>query len=415
MRFCIASCRSVTDPDWRMGLAARATGQLGRFGVAGRVKIEGQLAWLIGHGPTVDVRLTENDALAAQQGPSELNVVAERIAGELARARRRAVGKVGGSNNWIAGLKLMLGMATLAAVAGAAFYYLTPRRNSNITYRHTPGKGQSVRRGSTAPLDVDAAASDQHCTEVFNRIQRGGSVTPLDIDGWVVELSLVSNADTLTPDLPVLNDYFERRSNNIERQTKWANSPQLDHANPALAGVLVSKEPLVTAIPGGRSGIVIAWRGQYVATYFSQTDRQEYVRLAHSLYVETGAQYGALHARCVHSPSRSLGAWYRGPNVSGALSFLAAHMELFADNSSIPGSAGARGPEDLRKPLEELWIRLKAADRRKATYLLATAGGSVSERPGQFATLEFPFSPGNRAALAAHNIARNVWPSPSSR
>jgi hypothetical protein len=401
----------VTEADWRAELGTRTTEILGRFGVAGRVEVESQLVWLIGHGPTVEVRLSESDLAMAALGSTQQKPIAERLARELARARRKAAGDAGSASSWAQWAKLIPPLALTSLGIWAAFHYLAPRGAADV--RSLSAKGARLNRGLQSPakqVPERQALDDQSCLRTVTRIQQGGTVSPLDTDGWVVELALLSERDNLNPAATALNDYFPLQAGSIERTHHGPNTPLLNDTQGESAGVLISKDPLgLSGIRG--SGISITWRGKYVARYFDPTERAEYISVANALFADVNASYGALYARCVQGAARYLGTWFRGPTVGGALWMLVAEMEVVSGSVSVPGLNAGSEPDVWSAPLSQLADKLQNVSRKRAALVLANSGGTVSERPGQSATVEFPFSPANRANLAAATIARRVWPS----
>jgi hypothetical protein len=397
----------VAETGWRAELGVRTTEILGKFGVAGRVEVEGQLVWLIGHGPTVEVALPELSTTSAAQTPVELNRLAERLARDLATARRHAVGKSDSDTGWLGWLKLVPALLVVLLGIWAATHYLMPHqsRTNSATYSAQSG----VARSTSVTPDVAADKRERDyraCSQTVARIQLGGTVTPLDIEGWVVELSLISDRPNLDPSTPTLAAYFENRPNDIERSQQWSGAPILSQISSTLAGVLVSKDPLANAASVTGSGIRITWRGQYVASYFKEYERKEFTRLADSLYQATNARYGALYARCAQGIARYLGSWFRGPDVGGAVWSLIAEVELFADVPQIPNAKSGDGPEQWVVPLNRMAILAHSITRKQAAFILASTAGSVSERLGQSATLEFPFAQGYRANAASRKLVR---------
>ena len=397
----------MAETGWRAELGARTTEILGRFGVAGRVQVEGQLVWLIGHGPTVEVAIPELSTTSAAQTPLELERLAERLARDLANARRHAVGKSDSESGWLGWLKLVPPVFIVVIGTWAAARYLLPRGN-RLTSAAALGHS-AVARATLAVTDPSADKRERDyraCLQTVARIQHGGSVTPLDIDGWVVELSLISDKPDLDPSSKVLGDFFEKRPNDIERSQKWTGAPLLTQIDASVSGVLVSKEPLAEAAHVTGSGIKITWKGRYVKLYFNELERREYVDLADSLYRATGARYAALYARCAQGEARYLGSWFRGPDVGGAAWTLIAEVGLFADVPQIPNIKSGDGPEQWSAPLNRIAILAHSLTRKRATLILSSTAGSVSERPGQSATLEFPFSQGFRANTASQRFIR---------
>ena len=400
----------MAETEWRTELGARITECLGRFGVAGRVEVEGHLVWLIGHGPTVEVALAESDVLKASQGSAELKLLSERLARELSTARHVSAGQSTTSSNWIEWSKLVPPVALAAVGIWAAVHYLLPHHAIAPNPNTKGGASKRALQVQNSPNIEKLNLDFQSCSKIVSRIQQGGSVTPLDIDGWVVELSLISDEPDLSPSSTQLDEYFAHRAGGVERTHYSTDTPILSHVDAAQSGVLISREPLAAAIPKGQSGILVTWRGQYVAAYFQEHERSEYLRTADSLFNDAHARYGALYARCAQGTARYLGSWYRGPDVGGALLMLLAEMELFADVPQIPDVKPGDEPTAWKTPLTRLADAVRPVTRRRATFHLASTGGAVSERPGEYATVQFPFSVGNRANIASSGIAHKVWP-----
>ncbi len=395
----------VVESGWRAELGTRTTEILGRFGVAGRVEVEGQLVWLIGHGPTVEVGLPELATTSAAQAPEELQKLAERLARELASARRRAMAKSESSADWIGTLKLLPPVLIVILGIGLAIRYLLPTSTPGPPLAAS-GSARPSRR-ALEPQDPNSerhARESQSCLDAVARIQRGGSITALDSDGWVVELSLISEDPDLDPSAALLKSYFEARSNDIERTQIWSGAPSLSKVDASVAAVLVSKEPLAAAAPMTASGIKITWRGQYASQYFKETERREFIALADSLYRDSNSRYGALYARCAQGAARYLGSWFRGPTVGGAVWSLVAELDVFADVPQLPGIKPGDGPEQWAAPLSRFALLTHSVSRKQAALLLANSAGGVSERPGKHATLEFPFAQGMRANAASEKF-----------
>ncbi len=219
----------MVESGWRAELGARTTEILGRFGVAGRVEVEGQLVWLIGHGPTVEVALPELLTTSAAQTPKELERIAERLARDLAAARRRAAGKAVVETGWLSWLKLVPPLAVMFIGAWAAVRYLSPHRSRLAPAAALASSG--IARAAVAAADPSAekhAHDYRTCLQTVTRIQQGGSVTALDTDGWVVELSLISDNPDLSPSSAVLLDYFASSTQRHRANLALVRSPGFD-------------------------------------------------------------------------------------------------------------------------------------------------------------------------------------------
>ena len=367
----------MTETDWRAELSAKTTEALGRYGVAGRVEVEQHLVWLIGHGPTVEVAVSESDISRARQSAADLQGLAERLAKGLSAARRSSARKSVDNSGWADWLRVVppLGLAGLGIWAAA--HYLLPHHSTpsdsfkpaSTVSRSVPGHGPQPRERQQQDY--------QSCLGTVSRVQQGGSVTTMDVDGWVIELSLISDQPSLGPTSSELNKYFKFKptGSGIERLQHMTDTPIINGADADQAGVVISKDPLASAVAGGQSGVLVTWRGQYVNAYFQQQSREEYRRTAEVLFTELQARYGALYARCAQGTARYLGSWYRGPDVGAALAILVAEMEVFADVSQIPDIKVGDGTNELRSPLAYLAERLGPVSERGATLLLSNSGG----------------------------------------
>jgi len=393
----------VVEAGWRAELATKTTEILGRYGVAGRVQVEGQLVWLIGHGPTVEVGLSELATTSAAQSPGELQRLAERLARDLANARRHALGKSDDSSDIMGWLKLLPPLIFFVLVVGFAVRYLLPSsgRPKPASTRIAASAAMGAQKTDSLGQQGKADRDYRSCIETVTRIQRGGSVTALDADGWVVELSLIIEKAELDPSLPLLREYFEIRPGGIERTQTWPSAPALRQIPSSVAGVLVSKEPLALAAPAPGTGLKITWRGQYAALFFKEAEHREFMNLSDALYLDTKATYGALYARCAQGVARYLGAWFRGPTVGGAVWALVAEMDVFSDVPQIPNVRSGDGPEQWKLPLNRMATLTRSLTRKQVALMLANTEGAVSESPGQYATIVFPFGQGSRANSAS--------------
>ncbi|HVZ34752.1 MAG TPA: hypothetical protein VG963_20130, partial [Polyangiaceae bacterium] len=253
--------------------------RLARFGAVGSVSIEAGLLKLEGGGPSACVpieRLLERwDRLAFAERESECAL----LASALQRQRRapRSVPERRGSAPWG---WLAIGVGLLVAAAAL-------RRNIVSALAGTSVAAQPAIAPS-APLDADAERRRHAatvCEATRARLARGGLVGGSDVEGWVVELSLVGAVPGA--DWPSLEGFFsppDARGSRIS----WRGSPELSAIQGGETQVQVADLQWPEEQPRFRERR-FTFLGGYVLPYFHEREQIQFVRLGHALAERHGA------------------------------------------------------------------------------------------------------------------------------
>jgi hypothetical protein len=244
------------------------------------------------------------------------------------------------------------------------------------------------------------------CSAAKARISMGGTVGPLDVDGWVVEIMLLSPLANLTPTAEALRPFIAEAPSTQSMQVVWADAPELTSDAEPATFVVVSPEPLATVVPDTRSGVRITFSGKYVTRYFEEPTRLSLVRLAAALYEASRANVGALYARCATGKTHHLGSWFRGADLATSSLALVAAMGLYSDVPHLVAAGFSEEPWRKRRALSAFRERSNKLERSRLTMLLGDDGGMLAGRPGMWATITFPFKDGNRATRASLRLTR---------
>jgi hypothetical protein len=386
--------------------------QLGRFGVAGRVELDGSTLRLIGHGRSIAIEFTEIDTWPSASPALRARIV-ERIAREIVRARRAQAGLVSTRSHSVEWLRLLSVVVVVGGGIGLAWKWLgRPARDAAVA---TMSVRQTAASAPPAlPIAVNAQSPLERCQRVQGRIATGGNVSSLDVDGWVVELMLLSTDPTFGPTSDKLDPFLAKSEDaGTIRRLIWTEDDELRTLDGADSFVIVSSEPLIDVVAGTKTGVRIAWTGKYVGKYFDQTSRARMQRLAAAIYEATGAMYGALYARCAVGAIHQVGSWFRGQDLATATLSLVAAMGMYAEVAHVEGlDPRTTGPIDQRRAWDGLVERVRKLDRQRVTLTLAEEGGMIASRPGSWVTLSFPFQDANRATRTSLRIARAVGVAP---
>jgi hypothetical protein len=145
----------------------------------------------------------------------------------------------------------------------------------------------------------------------------------------------------------------------------------------------------------------LTFTGRYVLPYFREEERPAVIHAAAALAERVGATHGGLYARCEHSSSHQLGAWFLGPGPRGAAASLVYFMGVKAEVPQVRAelSAGSRALDRLGQAFEPF-------DRPRVGKLVGTHGGMIAGRAEGPGSITFPFRDGNRAARASLELVR---------
>ena len=399
------------DPGIAHELQAQIAEAVSRFGVAGHVRVTAERVFLEGHGPAVSVELGGLGAQWDQLNPDTRQRRATQLARELVNSRR---GTSISPQPARQRLRLPNFVAPVLIIGAAAFAIYQVRAWM------LPGGGTSnsaepagAPANTAATPDTERQARAQRvCEATRSRVMRGATVGPTDVEGWVVELTLLRPGDT--PDLtfdPGLANFIERRPGQFEGHFAWAGAPKLKEARGPGARVQVSSANAPGASKPELRGVRLTFSGRYVSPYFKESERGQYFRTAAALAERLGASYGGLYARCAEGNTHHIGSWFRGPGAAGAAAALSYFMGAFAPAPHVRREVlFPDGGSDPRRSSAILRITASgsALTKDRVARLLGEHGGMIAGRSGGPMTLTFPFRDGNRASRASHTLARSV-------
>lgn len=276
--------------------------------------------------------------------------------------------------------------------------------------------GDDSSQQSAAALSASAAASHRArardvCERTRARIQTGGSVTPADVDGWLVELLLLRRpGDPAILEDPGLDSLLQPPASRGGRKLASDTVRELAELNGADTVVTVTDATLPAGESGGaaRPGLRLEFGGRYVAAYFGTETRNAYFRLAALFAERLDAAQAALYARCRHEDEHYLGSWFQGTSAADALTALFVGMGLAARAPHVSPPALRGLTPNIGDTLTRIEQATKSVSIPDLAAALAPSGGTVLGRRGQRITVVFPFSDGNRASRASRASAREL-------
>jgi serine/threonine protein kinase len=367
---------------------------LSGFGLAGTVALEGKMLTLRGNGLPTSI----DAGPAAEQWPLLPVDMQRRKALDLARrlaeahrtAQRARSGLDGGGESsppWVLIGKALLGLGAAAALVVGGRAYLESRSKAALP-PPVPAESaeQQSRRLATA------------CRAVRERVYSGATIGPFDTTGWVVELWLASRPGPLpgaAASKPIT------ASSMAGAIATGHLAPSLDDTLARLTeGTLALDEAAIPATSPGWTGVTLRFGGGYARAFFEPEPRSRFLAVADRLFESSGADLGALYARCADSPVHDVGAWFRGRDPGAAATALLYGMSLFAERPQI--NRAALGPAEL----DGLRASATAAKLDAPTLkgLIGEHGGSLAAAPGAV-TLAFPLGGPVRAVRASHAVA----------
>ena len=373
---------------------------LSGFGLAGRVALEGRSLTLHGHGPATSI----DAGPAAEQWPLLPPDMQRRKALDLARrmaeahrvAQRRSGEPGGGGESLIpwGTLGKAVGVAVVVAVVAiGARAYVTSHKEVPLeptVLAETPE--QESRRLDTA------------CRAVRERVYSGATIGPFDTTGWVVELWLASRqgpplvAAGAPPSKPVTRESL------AEVVEAGHLAPRLDEALARLPhGTLALTEGAIPPTSAAWTGATLRFGGAYARAFFEPEQRTRFLAVADRLFESSGADLGALYARCTGGAVHDVGAWFRGRDPGAAATALLWGVGMFAERPQI--NRAALGPAEI-DGLRAAAMTAKL-DAPTLKGLIGVQGGSLTASPGAV-ILAFPVGGPVRAASASRAVAARI-------
>ncbi len=254
-------------------------------------------------------------------------------------------------------------------------------------------------RGSLTTISPPSTSDT--CAVTSRRVSLGGSVSPLDADGWVVELWLFGDQANMISQTDGLDELLPSREG-----SRRVASPEL------LVGEGLDDSVTITSLAPpliGASSLSFTFGTGYTRYYFAPDSRGQFLRLAAQLSRATQASAGALFARCLRGGPPQLGAWFFGSNVGGVVGALVAAMLVEPPSLDLAPLGRNHDAKGRRLALAALSHQWRAKDPPSLARAVAVEGGLVTTAPEDgWLTVTFPFSDGNRATRSAQGLARTA-------
>lgn len=398
-------------------IAQAITDALGRFGMAGQVRIAidtggsgAACAVLEGHGPTV----REPIAGLAERWSEMSEDSQRRHAQDLARrlvALRRAASMPPRGPSRLSFLGPLFGLLAVGGGAYAGYRYLVVTRQDAALASASRAASNGVAPAWRKAEKERAARAERVCNAARARVVRGATLGPTDVEGWVVELTLLAPSAVPLGRSAALPGLVATDAASGLGRWVWPGAPDLLAAGEASPGIdLVDASYTVKQGQPLRS-LSFVMQGGYVDAFFREERRGPYLGVAHAAAERLGTPYAALYARCGAGKTHHMGAWFRGPGVAGASASLIYFMGTYASVShvSLKKLGAAAGPPLDRPAVLEMLERAAAPlTREQVRTVIGEHGGMIAGRDGGPVSLSFPFTDGNRASRASHALARAI-------
>lgn len=371
---------------------------LSGFGIAGAVGLEGDQLTLRGNGPPTAI----DAGPAAEQWPLLPLVMQRRKAQDLARrladAHRlaqqggRSSAGAGDASSKLGGLVVrgLGGLAVASALVVGVRAYLASRQ---VTPVPPPALVESPEQ--------ESRRLDTACRAARERVYSGATIGPYDTTGWVIELWLSSRPGADAGPAASKPITFASMARAIDAGRL---SPSLDDALGQLTdGTLALDEGAIPATSPQWTGVTLRFGGGYARAFFETEKRTRFLAVADRLFASSGADLGALYARCAKSPVHDVGAWFRGRDPGSAATALLWGMGMFASRPQINLAAlGSSEIDGLRAAAATAKL-----DAPTLKGLVGEQGGSLAATPGAV-TLSFPLGGPVRAVRASRALAAKI-------
>ena len=397
-------------------IETRLLESLGRFGVAGTVRIDEGRAVLEGNGPAVSTDVSALVEQWAQLSLPERERGCTDASRRLAAERRGKLGSrhveprsgIGATVVWVAGLMGAVGLLAVGAVLLRWFGARPTDDQAAATVDR--------RRADAAVSDFERyerereARSARACLATSTRVARGGTVSPADTEGWVVEVALLR--EQASSDLsvhPALDQFIARESGRSMGRFIWPEASELAGVDGATARVVVRSAGLRGGGTRSWRGVTLSFTGKYVRPYFAPEQRFVYQRVAYALARSLEATHAGVYARCATGSLHQLGSWFQGPSAGEAAGAMVYFMGVVNGRGLDGGKGDHRdgGPAPVTADLlEQILTATAGLDRTRIATVLGSQNGMISGPKGGPATISFPFRDGNRATRCSHQVTR---------
>jgi hypothetical protein len=396
---------------------ALVEGELGRIGVRGTLRRDGELLILRRGGAETSAELggtvLQWDSLPDDLRERRIQQIAKLLATVVPEVRpvqaeraAEAVKDTLGRRWYSSFAPVVIVAATVGAIA-TAYHFLAPRAAELTIGAVDPSSNASSAAANSSDSDHERSfLASNACAHTRTRVLQGGNIGPADSEGWVVELELLRGGAVDLGELPALAKFIARTPGAQKGTLIW---PQASHL---IAQQRFDAEVALSAIaPLGESrlgGLDLVFSGPYVLPYFSEDQRLDYFQLADALAGALGATEGALFARCANGQSHQIGAWFLGATPGDAITSLVYFMAAFSDTPALkPSVLGAiSGPPNRGHVFDAIRAPAAKVDRGTAATWLGSELGVVTTGSDRATRLSFPFRDAGRAARSSVVAAR---------
>jgi len=388
----------VLDAEAKLEIANLIQETLARFGMPGIIEIHGTDALLTGSGETVRVPLGNLAHSWGTLGGEERARLCRGIARQLVTARRSlpppTTESGGPTPSWL----IAVGTAILVLIVVVGGY---------LGWEQWGGSNDNTDVVAP-PVDYVKEREDRArrvCEATRTRITQGARIGPADVEGWVVEMTLLRPPGTGEGEF--FDGLIARGDDGLGRVI-WPGAPALATADGGRTTVEID-EVTIGEGEDARQGVRLIFRGRYVSPFFRPSERIQFIRLANALAQAGGAAQGALYARCEDSASNHMGAWFRGRTPAEA----AATLLYFGGAQRKPSIVARRAlsPDatgiNPAFALNHLGTATESLRGPRVGELIGKHGGMIAVTPGA-TTLRFPLHDVNGASRAASRSAQLI-------
>jgi hypothetical protein len=371
--------------------------ELGRMGVQGSLILVGKSIELCGDGAPVAIDI----GIIVEQWPLLPPDLRRRKAEEVARrlhgadlAARQADGRPRDGARALDNASLRRILGAIGAVFGVLIAIGVARfviSRINAADEVEP----AVASEAPGPRKERLARA---CDAVRDRVYQGTTFGPFALEGFVVELWLASRTGVPIRDQAALTE--------LVRGGKLAPA-----ADEKLAEIIDGTVEIADGFDAegarrspGWTAATLVFHDGYARAFLEAETRPRFIGLADRVSRASGADHGALYARCAHLPTHDVGAWFRGPDVAGATAAMIYQMGFYAEAKVIDRAALAV----VKLPGGELDALRKAAERVSDSVLPIVSAATGSVTVGPPATLVFSFAHPVRPLTATRNLARKM-------
>ncbi len=300
----------------------------------------------------------------------------------------------------------------LVALVGAGLAYVVLSRPSAPTedvVRRRPAKAEFANAGVVESDAERRERAARVCEVTLQRVTRGATAGPTDVEGWVVDLFLLRTGGTDPLDRhPRLREFLEDPTASVGTELIWPETPELSGLQGPGTRVEVTREEIQGAAGERTPGLRLTFFGRLVDPYFHPEKRVRYFVLADGLFQALGATHAGLFARCDGRSTHHVGSWFRGENAGQAAASLLYLLGTYADPPHL-AAPFLKPPSAREMDRAHTWASIRHAtgklSRDDTAMVLGSSGGMIAGRPGAPVTISFPFRDSSRAVRASRDVS----------